>query len=291
MKKNFFIFYLKKNKIQTFGLVIVLISIILVIIGPYIIPYSPVNTSVKEQLLPPSYEHWFGTDINGMDIFSRVIAAYRIDLFIALTGGLIAMFIGGPLGVFAGYFDGKGKGLGFISTIILSIMDVIQAFPLIILGLLLVAGFGPNTLNIIFLIAIGNTPTNLRLARAETLSLRDKLFVEAARAQGITEAKIAFKEILPNSINQVIALLSMSMGFGILFTAGISFVGAGVQVPTPEWGLMIAAGASQMITGEWWTALFPGLFMGLTVFGFSMMGNALTELIDPLNRVELGFRK
>lgn len=291
MKKNFFIFYLKKNKIQTFGLVIVLISIILVIIGPYIIPYSPVNTSVKEQLLPPSSEHWFGTDINGMDIFSRVIAAYRIDIFIAFTGGLIAMFIGGPLGVFAGYFDGKGKGLGFISTIILRIMDVIQAFPLIILGLLLVAGFGPNPLNIIFLIALGNTPTNLRLARAETLSLRDKLFVEAARAQGITEAKIAFKEILPNSINQVIALLSMSMGFGILFTAGISFIGAGVQVPTPEWGLMIAAGASQMITGEWWTALFPGLFMGLTVFGFSMMGNALTELIDPLNRVELGFRK
>jgi peptide/nickel transport system permease protein len=265
--------------------------LILAGIGPYIVPYSPVALSVKDQLLPPSADHWFGTDSNGMDIFSRVIAAYRVDLFIAFTGGLIAMVIGGPLGVFVGYFDGKRGILGFIATIILRIMDVIQAFPLIILGLLLVAGFGASPLNIIFLIAIGNIPTNLRLARAETLALRDKLFVEAARAQGITESKIAFKEILPNSINQVIALLSMAMGFGILFTAGISFVGAGVQAPTPEWGLMISAGASQMITGEWWTALFPGFFMGLTVFGFSMMGQALTELIDPLNRVELGFNK
>ncbi|MFC2145442.1 ABC transporter permease, partial [Actinomycetota bacterium] len=260
-------------------------------IGPYIVPYSPVALSVKESLLPPSSLHWFGTDRNGMDVFSRVIAAYRIDLFIAFSGGLIAMLIGGPLGVFVGYFDGKGKGLGFIATIILRIMDVIQAFPLIILGLLLMGAFGPSPLNIIFLIAIGNIPTNIRLARAETLTLRDKLFVEAARAQGITEAKIAFREILPNSINQVIALLSMAMGFGILFTAGISFVGAGVQPPTPEWGLMISSGASQMITGQWWTAFFPGLFMGITVFSFSMMGQALTELIDPLNRVELGFSK
>jgi len=291
MKNNFFIFYLKKNKIQTLGLVIVFISLILVIIGPYIVPHSPVDLSVEEQLLPPSLEHWFGTDNNGMDIFSRVIAAYRVDLFIAFTGGLIAMFIGGPLGVFVGYFDGKGKGLGFIATIILRILDVIQAFPLIILGLLLVAGFGASSINIIFLIAIGNIPTNIRLARTETLALREKLFIEAARAQGITEAKIAFKEILPNSINQVISMLSMSMGFGILFTAGISFVGAGVQAPTPEWGLMISAGASQMVTGEWWTALFPGIFMGITVFSFSMMGQTLTELIDPLKRVELGFRK
>ena len=108
MRKNFFIFYLTKNKIQSFGLFVVVVSIILVIIGPYIIPYSPTAISVKDQLLPPSSLHWFGTDNNGMDVFSRVIAAYCVDLFIAFTGGLIAMFIGGPLGVFAGYFDGKG---------------------------------------------------------------------------------------------------------------------------------------------------------------------------------------
>ncbi|MDD5658860.1 MAG: ABC transporter permease [Actinomycetota bacterium] len=291
MRNNFMFFYLKKNKLQFFGLIIVLISIFFVAVGPYIVPYSPVALSVKEQLLAPSINHWFGTDLNGMDIFSRVIAAYRIDLFIAFIGGLIAMIIGGPVGVFVGYFDGKGGIFGFIATVILRIIDVIQAFPLIILGLLLVAGFGAGPFNIIFLIAIGNIPTNIRLARTETLALRDKLFVEAARAQGITEAKIAFKEILPNSINQVIALLSMSMGFGILFTAGISFVGAGVQVPTPEWGLMISAGAAQMITGQWWTALFPGIFMGVTVFGFSMLGQVLTDLIDPLKRVELGYRR
>jgi peptide/nickel transport system permease protein len=291
MRGSFLLYYLRSNKIQFFGIIVVVISIILVIIGPYIIPYSPVKTSVREQLLPPSREHWFGTDTNGMDIFSRAIAAYRVDLLIAFTGGIIAMITGGPLGIFVGYFEGKGKLTGVISTFLLRVMDVIQAFPLIILGLLLVAGYGPSPGNIIFLIAIGNFPTNLRLGRTETLALKEKLFIEAARAQGFTEIKIAFKEVLINAVNPVIALLSMSMGFGILFTAGISFVGAGVQVPTPEWGLMISIGAPQMITGQWWPALFPGFFMGLTVFGFSMTGQVLTELLDPLNRVELGFKK
>lgn len=290
MKNNYIIFYLKKRKIQFIGVIIVLISLLLVVIGPYITPHDSEATNVRERLLPPSREHFFGTDSNGMDIFSRIIAAYRIDFMIAFIGVLIAMIIGSPLGVFAGYFDGEANAQGFISNVLLRIADIAAAFPLIVLGLLLVATFGPSPLNIIFVIAIGEIPPYLRLTRSETLALKNKQFVEAARAQGYFEVKIAFKEILPNSLNQSIAMVSYSLGCGILTTAGLSFIGAGIQVPTPEWGLMISAGASQMITGQWWPAFFPGLIMAITIFGFSMVGDVLIDLIDPLKRVELGFR-
>jgi peptide/nickel transport system permease protein len=222
-----------------------------------------------------------------MCIFSRTIAAYRTDLVIAVVGALMALFIGAPLGIIAGYFDGKSGFWGSISLVILRIMDVIQAFPVFVLGLLLVAAFGPSPQNLIFMIAVANIPGNLRLARSEAISLREKDFVEAARAVGNSELRIAFHHIMPNAITPVIALLSVVMGFGILLTAGLSFVGAGVRVPTPEWGSMIASGGTTMITGQWWPSFFPGLFMALTIFGFSMLGEIITVLIDPLERIKL----
>jgi len=272
-----------------FSAVYIFFSLIMVVFGPVLAPHSPTTADPNAQLLPPSLSYWFGTDINGMCIFSRTIAAFRIDLFIALSGALLSLLVGAPLGTFAGYFDGRTGLYGRISQLILRIMDVIQAFPIFVLGLLLVAGFGPNALNLIFLIAITNLPSNLRLARSESLSIREKSFVEAARASGNSELKIAFAQVLPNALTPVIALLSMVMGFGILLTAGLSFVGAGVRVPTPEWGSMVAVGASSTITGQWWPAFFPGLTMGLTIFAFSMAGQAVTDLLDPLERVKMGF--
>jgi peptide/nickel transport system permease protein len=226
-----------------------------------------------------------------MCIFSRVIAAFRTDLFIALSGALLALIVGAPTGIFAGYFDGKGGTYGKLSMIILRFMDIIQAFPIFVLALVLVALLGPKPLNLILLIGLTNLPGNLRLARAEVLSLREKLFVEAARASGNTELRIAFGHVMPNAMTPVIALLSMVMGFGILLTAGLSFVGAGVRIPTPEWGLMIATGAPSMITGEWWPAFSPGLVMAMTIFAFSMVGEAITALFDPLERVRLGYAR
>jgi peptide/nickel transport system permease protein len=281
------VLYLKSHPIQAFGFVVSIISIILAIIGPYIVPHSPTLGVPGKHLLPPSYEYWFGTDVNGMCIFSRTIAAYRTDLVIAVVGALMALFIGAPLGIIAGYFDGKSGFWGSISLVILRIMDVIQAFPVFVLGLLLVAAFGPSPQNLIFMIAVANIPGNLRLARSEAISLREKDFVEAARAVGNSELRIAFHHIMPNAITPVIALLSVVMGFGILLTAGLSFVGAGVRVPTPEWGSMIASGGTTMITGQWWPSFFPGLFMALTIFGFSMLGEIITVLIDPLERIKL----
>jgi len=289
--KNSFVFvYLKNNPLQAIGVVISVISLILAIVGPWIVPHSPTNPMPGEQSLAPSREYWFGTDENGMCVFSRVIAAYRMDLVIALLGALLAMIVGAPAGIFAGYFDGR-KGInGVISLLILRFMDVLQAFPIFVLGLLLVAIFGPRPINLILAIAIANLPPNLRLARSEVLTLRAMSFVEAARASGNSEFKIAFSHVMPNAMTPVIALISMVMGFGILLVAGLSFVGAGVRVPTPEWGSMIAVGSHGLIIGHWWAAFFPGLFMGITVFGFSMVGEAITALSDPLERIKLGFR-
>jgi peptide/nickel transport system permease protein len=288
-RNSYFISFLGSHPLYAFGFGIMFVSIILGLIGPYIVPHSPTDGVPGHQSLPPSLEYWFGTDSNGMDIFSRVIAAYRYDLLIAFCGAVFSMAIGAPLGVFAGYFDGRRGIAGFVSLLILRVMDVLQAFPIFVLALFLVAVFSPNFANLVFVIVITNLPINLRLARAEALGLREKAFVEAARATGNSEFRIAFVHVMPNAMTHVVALISVVMGFGILLTAGLSFVGAGLRVPTPEWGLMISIGASQMITGKWWASLFPGLFMAITIFGFSMFGQALTALFDPLERVRLGY--
>jgi peptide/nickel transport system permease protein len=289
IRNNYVLAHLSHHPLYIFGFTFGIVSIILAIIGPYIVPHSPTAGNSGDQLLPPSSVYWFGTDSNAMDIFSRVICAFRTDLVIALCGAVLAMAVGAPTGVFAGYFDGRGGTFGFLSMAILRFMDVLQAFPIFVLALLLVAAFGPSPLNLIIMIAITNLPGNLRLARSEALSLRDKPFVEAARASGNSEFTIAFRHLMPNAMTPVIALLSLVMGFGILLTAGLSFVGAGVRVPTPEWGSMIAIGAPQMITGQWWSSVFPGLFMAITIFAFSMVGEAITALLDPLERVRLGY--
>ncbi len=285
IKNSYLFLFLKNRPLQRAGLIITIFSILMVLFGPYLVPNSPTTGISGEQLLPPCAKYPFGTDVNGMCVFSRTIAAYRTDLSIVVAGALLALGVGFPVGVFAGYFDGKKGVCGVLSTIILRVMDVMQAFPIFVLGLLLVAIFGPSTRNLILLIGIANLPGNLRLARSEVMTLREKSFVEAARTAGNSEVRIAFLHIAPNALAPVIALLSVVMGFGILLIAGLSFVGAGVRVPTPEWGSMIASGGLTMITGQWWPSVFPGLFMAVTVFGFSMVGDIITALIDPLERV------
>jgi len=290
LKNHYLVVYFRNHPLQLFGVIYVVISLILAAIGSLIVPHNPTLTNAGEHLLPPSQEYWFGTDVNGMDIFSRCIAAYRTDLSIALTGALLSAIIGVPLGIFSGYYDGERSVAGLISMFILRFEDVLQAFPVFVLGLLLVAALGPHPINIIIAIIAINHISNLRLARTEVLSLRNKPFIEAARASGNSEIRIAFNHLLPNALTPAIALLSLVTGFGILLTAGLSFVGAGVRVPTPEWGVMISVGAPSMITGQWWPALFPGLFMALTIFAYSMFGEAISALLDPLERVRLGYR-
>lgn len=271
------------SPIEIYGLISVGFLLLLALVGPHITPYPTQTADPTSRLLPPSQEHWFGTDENGMDVFSRILAAPRVDVSVAFIGIFIAVVVGTPIGVFAGYFEGStDQRLAAITgESILRILDTIQAFPVFILAMVLVAVRGATTVNIIIAIAFVNMPTFLRLARAEILSLRHRPYAEAAKSIGAKDSVIAFRHLLPNAMPPLIAQVSVTMGFAILLTAGLSFIGAGVQPPTPELGGMISTGARMMVIGHWWPSLFPGIALGIIVFSFASGGQALERLLKP----------
>ena len=277
----------KADWLMRIGVTIVTLVCFLAVFGPHIGPYDPTRTTIRIAEPPPGLTeipglvagwiggtldhppHWMGTDANGYDIFSRVIAAPRTDLKIALLANLLSLTVGVFFGLVAGYWRNWGTEL------LVRVSDVVQSFPVFILAMVLVALAGRSSTNIIIALAFVYTPIYLRLTRAEVLSQTSRGFVEAARAMGNTELSIALRHVLPNSLTPALIQSSVTIGFAILLTAGLSFVGAGVRPPTPEWGLMISTGANQIVLGEWWPSVFPGLAISLTVFGFAVLGNAL----------------
>lgn len=269
------------------GATIVSIVCFLAVFGPHIGPYDPTVTTPLVAVPPPSLgelpgvlrawiageldeaPHLMGTDASGYDIFSRVIAAPRTDLTIALVANGLSLFIGVLLGLIAGYYR------NWMTELLMRVSDVMQSFPVFISAMVLVALAGRSTTNIVIALAFVYAPIYLRLTRSEVLSQRTRGFVEAARALGNSEISIALRHVLPNSLTPALIQASVTVGFAILLTAGLSFVGAGVRPPTPEWGLMISVGANQIVLGEWWPSVFPGIAISLTVFGFAVLGNAL----------------
>ena len=268
------------------GLVIVGLTVFLAAFGPYIGPYPTETALPGDPLQPPSLRHPFGTDVSNMDIFSRVIAAPRIDLTIALVSTGIAFVFGVLLGVISGFFGGGERGLArYASEGIMRAADIVQAFPVFIFALALVGFRGPGAVNVIAALAFLNIPFFLRITRGAVLQVRERPFIEAARCAGNSEWRIAFLHVLPNALTPPVANISPTIGFSILLTSGLSFVGAGVPVPTPEWGSMIAIGAPNMMTGQWWTALFPGIALGISILGYALVGDGLKEFLDPTKRV------
>ena len=267
-----------------FGLVVVVITVFLAMLGPYIAPYHPERALPGAGLQPPSAEHWMGTDVSGMDVFSRVISAPRIDLAIAFSATVIA-FVGGVLlGVISGFYAGARGVPRVASEAIMRGADILQAFPVFIFALALVGFRGPGTENVIVALAFLNIPYFLRVTRGAVFQVRERPFVEAARCAGNKEVRIAFVHVMPNALGPALANVSPGIGFAILLTAALSFVGAGVPKPTPEWGSMISIGAPNMMTGQWWTALFPGLALGVTVLGYALVGDGIRDYMDPVNR-------
>jgi peptide/nickel transport system permease protein len=260
---------IRGNGLLVVGLAIVAVSLFLAVFGEALAPHDPqVPTGNIAQ--PPSTEHWFGTDATGLDIFSRVITAPRTDVTIALAAALLSLATGTLIGLVAGY-------RGFGSELIMRISDVIQSFPVFILAMILVALGGRSTLNLVIALAFLYTPIFVRLTRSEVLSQRSRTYVDSARALGNSEGRIALVHVLPNSLAPALIQASVTIGWGILLTAGLSFIGAGVRPPTPEWGLMISNGANGIILGEWWPSVFPGIAISLTVFGYAAIGNALEQ--------------
>lgn len=261
------------------GLAIVGGLLILSVVGPLISPYSPVEADARAILQPPSAAHPFGTDSAGFDILTRTLYAPRIDLYIALVGTTGSVMLGVPLGLFAGFFAHWRGGWGIASEVVMRSMDILQAFPVFILAMALVAASGRSITNVILAIVFLNAPVFVRLIRAEILRIRNRAHVDAAFLAGNSRWRIASRHILPLSVGPVLVQFSVTAGFAVLLTAGLSFVGAGVRLPTPEWGLMVASGANGMVTGLWWVALFPGLFLGLSVFGLALIGDAIGKRV------------
>ena len=274
------------------GTIIVATAVFLAAFGPLIAPYDPTLATMRVNVPPPSPAdwpeliwlsvsgsldeppHWFGTDASGFDLFSRVISAPRVDLTIALAANGLSLLIGVLLGLVAGYFR------NILTECLMRVSDVLQSFPVFISAMILVALAGRSTVNIVIALALLYTPIYIRLTRSEVLSQRVRGYVEAARALGNPEITVALRHVLPNSLAPALIQSSVTIGFAILLTAGLSFVGAGVRPPAPEWGLMISSGANQIILGEWWPSVFPGVAVSLTVFGFAVLGNTLERRYD-----------
>lgn len=264
------------------GLAIFILStmVFLAVFAPLVAPYNPEMPDPEARLAPPSSEHFFGADINGMDVFSRILYAPRVDLTIATVSVAISVVVGCVLGLMAGFFTGRRSVAGVAAELLNRLMDIVQAFPVFIVALALVGVAGRSTQNLVIILAILFTPVFFRFVRGEAIAVRERLFVEAETALGNPVWRLMFLHVLPNSMSSALVQISVNMGFAILLTAGLSFVGAGVRPPTPEWGIMISVGSRQMITGQWWVSFFPGVAVALTVFSFAIVGESLRERLE-----------
>ena len=244
------------------------------IFAPQIAPHSPIDQAFTDQLRPPSPPHLFGTDEFGRDVFSRVLYGARVALVIGVLADGIALALGVVLGVVSGYFGGR------VDAVVMRSVDVVLAFPYLLLAMVVVTILGPSLINAMIAIGIVYTPQFARLVRAAVLAIKEQEFVEAAGAIGAGVARVLGRHILPNILSPIIVMATLTVGFTIVETAGLSFLGLGASPPTPEWGSMLATGRSFMLTAPW-IATFPGLAILVTVVGFNLMGDGLRDLLDP----------
>ncbi len=273
------VFYVLRSNPVTmaaFGMLAVLVLAALA--GPSIIPYDPLTTNAAKALQPPSFEHWFGTDNLGRDVFSRVVIATRLDLTISVAAVMLSFVIGSLLGAVAGYWG------GWIDAVLNRVLDTIMAFPLFVLAMGIVAALGNTIENIIYATAIINIPFYARLVRAEVNIRREAGFALAAKLAGNSDLRVLAFHIFPNALPPMMVQVSLNLGWAILNAAGLSFIGLGVRPPTAEWGIMVAEGANFIVSGEWWLAVFPGLALILAVFTFNLLGDGLRDMVDPRRR-------
>jgi peptide/nickel transport system permease protein len=251
---------------------------VIALFGPILATYDPLATDPSSALKPPGWQHLCGTDHVGRDICTRIIYATRLDLFVAVLAVALALIIGSLIGSIAGFFG------GFIDRIAMWIIDTIMAFPLFLLAMGIVAALGNSLENIVYATAIVNVPFYARTVRAEMKQRREMGFVEAARVSGNGPFRILAVHLFPTAVPQLMIQVTLTMGWAMLNAAALSFIGLGIRPPTPEWGIMVAEGASFIITGEWWVALFPGLTLVLVVLSLNLVGDGLRDVLDARER-------
>ena len=267
---------LKKNKMALLGLVILCILVLLALFADVIANYDTVviKQNLGSRLQGPSAAHWLGTDEFGRDIFARLIHGARVSLKVGIIAVAISIVCGGTLGALAGYYGGK------LDNIIMRIMDIFLAVPSILLAIAIVSALGPSILNLMVAISVSNIPRYARIVRASVLSIRDQEFVEAAKAIGASNARIIFRHIIPNSLAPVIVQGTLGVASAILSTAGLSFIGLGIQPPAPEWGSMLSGGR-QYLRYAWWVTTFPGVAIMITILSLNLLGDGLRDALDP----------
>ena len=265
---------LRANPLALIGLLILVGLVLVAILAPVIAPVGPNDQSLTRRLLPPSAAHWFGTDELGRDVFARVIWGSRITLYISLLVAVIAAPIGLAVGTASGYFG------GWTDTVLMRINDIFLSFPGLILALGFVAALGPGLENAVIAIALTAWPPIARLARAETLTIRNSDYIAAVRIQGASPARIIMRHIVPMCVPSVVVRITLNMAGIILTAAGLGFLGLGAQPPLPEWGAMLSTGRQNML-GAWWLAAIPGLAILLTSLAFNLFGDGLRDVLDP----------
>jgi len=269
---------LARNPVSGLALVFIAALIVVAVIAPWVVPYHPNAVDLDRVLQAPSAQHIFGTDQVGRDVLSRVMIAARLDLAIAFAAVLLSFVVGTWIGGAAALFG------GIVDRIAGRASDVLMTFPLFVVAMAIVAALGNSIHSIVLASGIVNLPFFVRLARSEISVLRAQQFVEAARAGGNSELQILFGFMIPNALPTLVVQVSTGLGWAVLNAASLSFIGLGITPPTAEWGIMVAEGAANILSGYWWLAIFPGVALTLTVLCFNLLGDGLRDVIDVRTR-------
>jgi len=263
-----------RNRNSLLGLTIVIAFMLVVLLAPSLAPYDPQVMQLGNVFSPPNAEHPFGTDKLGRDVLSRIIFGGRYDLGLTLITVAVTVLLGLFTGTIAAYFGGT------LDNILMRCVDILLAFPAFVLALALVTFLGPSIFNLVLVLALTRFPRYARLIRGSVLGVKELEYIEAARMMGASDARIIARHLLPNSIAPVIVYASLDLGSVITSLAGLSFLGVGIQPPTPDWGLMLTDARNNLYIAPW-TAIFPGLVISLIVVGFNLMGDGLRDALDP----------
>lgn len=271
---------LRRNKSAMFGLSLVLLVVFCAIFAPWIAPYDPIEQLMwtegpPAQLSPPSLKHWFGTDLYGRDVFSRVVYGTRISLRLAVAATVISAVIGTTLGALAGYYG------GLVDDIVSWLINVIFAFPFLLFVITVVAYLPPSDTLVYTVIGAISWIQIGRIVRGQVMAIKETEFVQAAIASGASDTRVIFRHILPNVVAPVIVSATLGMGGIVMLEAGLTFLGFGTQPPTPSWGYEISRGQEYLLAGKWWWSVFPGIAICLTVLGFNLFGDGLRDALDP----------
>ncbi|EKB55338.1 MULTISPECIES: nickel transporter permease [Facklamia] len=265
---------MKRNKLAMMGLVIIIVLVLVAIFADVIAPYGFADQNLANQYQTPNAQHWFGTDELGRDIFSRVVYGSRVSLRVGFISVSISMIIGVAIGAVTGYYGGR------VDNSLMRLIDVVQALPDTLLAIAIMAALGPGLTNLMIAVGIAAIPGYARLVRSSVLSLKDQEFVEAARANGSSDYRIILKHIIPNCMAPIIVQATLGVAYAIINAAGLSFIGLGLEPPTPEWGAMLSGGRAYIRDFPHMT-LFPGLAIVITILALNLLGDGLRDALDP----------